>query len=150
MSRKGGPQPKTVAMFARLDAAAESWAPISMLAGMLGDEYGRPDSYACKVIRAWAQSRGTQISVAFAGRTTFYCSRRNAGLDAGVIAAQVWGQLPQKFRDHRPYLRLLELDERLHVILMAAGWFLHGRNDCRLAFNRWAKKAGRQGIERKL
>ena len=148
MSRAGGYQPKTLAMFKRLDEAAAKWICVGDLTAILEEEFDKPYEYARKLIREWLRYRGWRLAVVIAGRTSFYCTRVTVGLDAEVIAAQVWGKLPKTWRHRNQYIKQLEPDDRLYLCLMAAGWFLHGRSDCRTAFNAWARKSKHPTIQK--
>lgn len=149
MSRRGGIQAATAAMFRRLDEAANgNWQSSADLAWLLEDEYEKPFRYAQKIVRRWAEFRGEAVRSQVAGRTTFYCTRPNASLDPNVLASLYWGELPERFRkDRRWPLWKIDENDRLFLIILAHGYATRGIASYRIAFNKWAAKHGIGGIK---
>ena len=139
MSRRGGLQAKTLAMYNRLDQLSQEWVSASELAFYLCEEFGRTYPHALRVVKDWATNRKDRVRESPVARMPFYCTRSGAALDVGVLAGQFWGSLPERFRkDHRGILEL-PLEERIHGVLMAYGYLCLERSDCRTAFNAWAE-----------
>lgn len=150
MSRRGGIQGRTAAMFKRLDEAIDGpWVSAGELIFLLEDEFDKPYGYGQKIVRRWAEFRQGDMQARRAGRTTFYCSRPRASLDPNVLAAIYWGQLPSRFRQNRlwPLWKVAE-DDRLYMILMAYGWYTRGSPAFRIAFNKQAKTHGVQPVQK--
>ena len=147
MSRRGGAQAKTVAMYAKLDQLSREWASTLELAFALESEYGRANSYAGRIVNRWATARGDKVSVVVAGKLPFYCARKGAALDISALCKQYWGRLPNYFRRTHAFDTLPE-DERLHAILLAYGALCLERSDCVTAFNNWATANHQPKIKR--
>ena len=139
MSRRGGLQAKTLAMYNRLDQLSQEWVSTLELADALENEFGRSFGYACKIVNQWARARSESVAMALAGSTPFYCSRSGAALDVGMLCKQYWGTLPKAFRLNHDMAGIPE-EDRLHGVLMAYGYLCLGRPECRDAFNRWAPR----------
>jgi hypothetical protein len=139
MSRRGGLQAKTLAMYNRLDQLSQEWVSRIELAAALEDEFGRTFGYAARAVDRWALSRGDAVAKAEAGKSVFYCSRSGAALDVAVLCKQFWGTLPKAFRLNHDMAGIPE-EDRLHGVLMAYGYLCLGRPECRDAFNRWAPR----------
>lgn len=150
MSRRGGAQAKTVAMYARLDDWAQQWTSLEELACRLGDQYGRAYVYATRVVRAWADSRGAAVKRTLVAQMPFYCLRPGAALDADVLAQQYWGRLPERFRKDHQDMLTMPLDERMLGVLTAYGYLRLGRSDCLTAFNNWAQAHKLRRIQKTL
>ena len=149
MSRRGGLQAKTLAMYSRLDQLSQEWVSTLELADALENEFGRSFGYACKVVNQWARARSESVAMALAGSTPFYCSRPGAALDVGMLCKQYWGTLPVRFRRDRNFEKCPP-EEKLHAVLMAYGYLCLGRSDCRAAFNKWAAANKQRRIQRTL
>ena len=150
MSRRGGVQAKTVAMYAKLDEWAQEWMSLEELACLLCDNYGRTYIHATRIVRAWAESRGDAVQKTIAAQMPFFCARRCAALDANVLAERYWGRLPERFRkDHQAVFELPQ-DDRLLGVLTAYGYLYLGRSDCLTAFNNWARARKLRRIQRTL
>ncbi len=147
MSRRGGAQAKTVAMYARLDQMAQEWVSTWELAFILEAEYGRASSYACRLVNRWAADRGAKVAVVVAGKLPFYCSRKGAALDIGALCKQYWGTLPVYFRRTHDF-NTLPAEEGFHATLLAYGALCLGRSDCLAAFNSWAEANHQPRIKR--
>ena len=149
MSRRGGLQAKTLAMYSRLDQLSQEWVSTLELADALENEFGRSFGYACKIVNQWARARSESVAMALAGSTPFYCSRPGAALDVGMLCKQYWGTLPVRFRRDRNFEKCPP-EEKLHAVLMAYGYLCLGRSDCRAAFNKWATANKQRRIQRTL
>lgn len=154
MSRRGGAQAKTVAMYARLDQLAQEWVSSLELASVLEEEFGRAYSYACRLANRWAADRGDKVVTAYAGHQPFYCVHKGKALDVTALCTRYWGSLPIHFRRTHD-LGDLPDEERIQIVLLAYGALCLGRSDCRTAFNKWATanrqwKIKRETLERFL
>lgn len=149
MSRRGGLQAKTLAMYNRLDQLSQEWVSTLELADALENEFNRSSSYARRVVYSWARARSESVAMVLAGTTPFYCSRPSAALDVEALCKQYWGTLPKKFRECHD-LKAISPEEKLHVILMAYGYLCLGRSDCLTAFNKWAVARRQYKIKRTL
>ena len=149
MSRRGGLQAKTLAMYSRLDQLSQEWVSTLELADALENEFGRSFGYACKIVNQWARARSESVAMALAGSTPFYCSRSGAALDVGMLCKQYWGTLPVRFRRDRNFEKCPP-EEKLHAVLMAYGYLCLGRSDCLTAFNKWATANKQRRIQRTL
>lgn len=149
MSRRGGLQAKTLAMYSRLDQLSQEWVSTLELADALENEFGRSFGYACKIVNQWARARSESVAMALAGITPFYCSRPGAALDVGMLCKQYWGTLPVRFRRDRNFEKCSP-EEKLHAVLMAYGYLCLGRSDCLTAFNKWATANKQRRIQRTL
>lgn len=149
MSRRGGLQAKTLAMYNRLDQLSQEWVSTLELADALENEFGRSFGYACKIVNQWARVRSESVAMALAGSTPFYCSRSGAALDVGMLCKQYWGTLPVRFRRDRNFEKCPP-EEKLHAVLMAYGYLCLGRSDCLTAFNKWATANKQRRIQRTL
>lgn len=154
MSRRGGAQAKTIAMYARLDQLAQEWVSSLELACTLEEEFGRAYNYACRIANRWAAERGDKVAIAYAGHQPFYCTRKGAALDVSALHMRYWGSLPVYFRRSHDFSELSE-EDRVHATLLAYGALCLGRSDCLTAFNKWAAahrqwKIKRETLERFL
>lgn len=138
MSRRGGAQAKTVAMYARLDQMAQEWTSISELAYTIASDFGRTYDYALRIVGAWAEKSGARRE--YVAKIPFFCLRKGAALDAEVVAGQHWGTLPERFRKDHQAMASLPTEDRIHGTLLAFGYLCLERPDCRTAFNNWAGK----------
>lgn len=146
MSRRGGAQAKTVAMYARLNRMTQEWSSISELAYSLASDFGRSYDYALRVVNAWAVK--SKARKEYIGKMPFFCTRPGAALDAGILAGQYWGALPKRFRLDHSAMLALPLEDRIHGVLLAFGYLCLERSDCRTAFNAWAEARKLPRIQR--
>lgn len=149
MSRRGGLQAKTLAMYNRLDQLSQEWVSTLELADALENEFARSPSYARRIVYSWARARSESVAMTLAGSTPFYCSRPGAALDVGMLCKRYWGTLPGRFRRDRNFEKCSP-EEKLHAVLMAYGYLCLGRSDCLVAFNKWAAANKQQRIQKTL
>lgn len=143
MSRRGGLQAKTVAMYRALDEQTEEWKALLELADMLGTQFNLSHFRSYRVITEWFEYRAGKVRREIAGRTSYYCSREGLELDPSVLSTRLWGKLPERFRKGHDIKRKAESPEdAMYATVMAAGWYLYGLRDCGFAFNKWAERHG--------
>ena len=149
MSRTGGYQGKSIAMFNRLDQVTDDWKSLTDLASILEEEFNREYFRARRIVTEWAEVRGESITRAKVGRTVFYISHPNAVPNVNMLAEKYWGELPTYFRRERDFSKLSP-DDRLHAVLLAYGFYIHGRKDCKTAFNKFAASHRLWKIQKEL
>lgn len=149
MGRNCGFQGRSIAMFKRLDEAAVDWKSLSDLATILEEEFGREYGRARRIVNTWYETRCCRVNRVKAGRFVFFSSSPEKAPDVTVLAERYWGQLPVTFRRTHKFFGISP-DEKLHAVLLAYGYFVHGRKDCLTAFNKWAESHGEYKIQKTL
>ena len=149
MTRAGGLQAKTLALYNNLDKMTEQWASAGELAWWIVDNVGLSFLRAQRIVRNWASVRCLKVRTIVCGRTKFYCSRDRAAPDVEVLFHQYWGRLPDSFKKNRGYMTNLPKVERIQGALLAYGWFVLLRPDAAAAFNEWAAKHDVMKLEMK-
>ena len=149
MSRRGGLQPKTAAMYQFLLGAADAWQRTEELTNLLSEEFGLSIDRAKKVVQSWSLDNPMAVQRVKVGNELFYCSRMQMKPDSKVIAARRWLALPEGFRQRHNRMRGLSRDDWEYAVLLAYGALVLHREDARRAFNEWAEANGHWLIAKK-
>ena len=153
MSRRGGRQPKTISMYRFLDDQVHDWKTRIELAVAVSDEFGRSYDRAYNIVSEWINDRGFALVIDIAGGMAFVRKRPDDGKtpppSRGLLISDYWGRLPESFRRAHRFAGMSE-DAELHLILLAYNYYVLGRTDSRIAFNRWAERNGHWKIQKEL